>query len=87
MSTTHPTTLALATGLLLALSGCGGGGNGPIADRDPLVAGSQVPKSALASANGFVQFVGSLPPSETELPLAVGDIAPPVSEDGPPAGT
>jgi hypothetical protein len=70
-------------GLALLLAACGGDDDGG-APAPPLTL-NEVPDSALASSQAFVQFVGSLPPSDTAEPLAVKDAAAPFSDSDEPA--
>jgi len=81
---THHTLGAM--GLALLLAACGGsddegGGGAPMA---PPLAANEVPQSALASADAFSRFVGSLQESDTEEGLVLKDAQPPVSDTGEP---
>lgn len=75
---TFATTLAAA----LALSACGGGGDGP-STPEPL---TQVPASALTSTSAYTEFARSLSRTETGEPLSVIGVTPPVSESALPLG-
>lgn len=69
------TALAALLALAATLAGCGGG-----QDETPAPAGNTVPPSATASTTAFVDYAGSLAPSETQAPLDLGNIVPPTSE-------
>lgn len=72
-----------AASLALLLAGCGGDdGGAPVVPPQAL---SEVPDSALSSPQAFVQFVGSLPASDTTEALRVKDAAAPGSDTDDPA--
>ena len=67
--------------LALLLAACGGDDG---ATANPPLTVSEVPESALASPQAFVQFVGSLPASDTADALKLKDSAAPVSDSDEP---
>ena len=71
---------ALSAALLLAA--CGGDDGGGAAA--PPQAANEVPQSALASAEAFSRFVGSLPASDTGEGLVLRGAAAPVSNTSEP---
>jgi uncharacterized lipoprotein YbaY len=73
---------ALSLALLLAACGSDDSDGAPAA---PPLTLSEVPDSALASSQAFVQFVGSLPASDTAEPLRVMDAAAPMNDSEEPA--
>ena len=83
-TTRHPIAVvggaAVAAAALLA--GCGGGGGDGMLPPAPV---TEVPASAGASIEAYTQYVGSLPASETDLPLGLGNIpTAPTSETAAP---
>ena len=72
------TSLALLAAVSL-LAACGD--NPQDADA---ASGNQVPASATASTSAWSQFAASLRNSETETPLGVNNVTPPISESDPP---
>ena len=69
--------------VVLMVAACGGdddGGGGPAAQPQ---AQNEVPQSALASAEAFSLFVGSLPASDTTEGLVLKDADAPVNDTGP----
>jgi len=72
---------ALSLALLLTACGSDDGDGAPAA---PTLTLSEVPDSALASSQAFVQFVGSLPASDTAEPLRVMDAAAPMNDSEEP---
>jgi hypothetical protein len=75
-------TLSAVVTAALLLAACGGDDGG--APAAPPQALNEVPQSALASADAFSRFVGSLPASETDEGLVLKDAEPPVSDTGKP---
>ena len=76
------TWLTLAAAFAAAgLAGCGGGHDAAPA---PPPAADEVPASATVSTAAFVDFTGSLAPSETQPPLDITTAVPPTSETEPP---
>jgi hypothetical protein len=73
-----------ALSLALLLTACGSDDSDGAPATPPLTL-SEVPDSALASSQAFVQFVGSLPASDTGEPLRVMDAAAPTSDSEEPA--
>ena len=71
--------LLLALVAATGLAGCGGG-DGIANPVPPPAATSDVPQSALGSAQAYSDYVGSMPASNTGEPLALGDISPPTSD-------
>jgi|GWRWMinimDraft_6_1066014.scaffolds.fasta_scaffold58449_1 hypothetical protein len=71
-----------ALSLALLLAGCGGDDGATVT---PPLTVSEVPDSALASPQAFVQFVGSLPASDTAEALHLKDAAAPTSDSDEPA--
>lgn len=75
---------ALALGLAILLSACGGGGgDAPSASAANSGGGADptaVPSSALASTQAMTAYIGTLPPDDTQEPLTVGAVMPPVSD-------
>lgn len=68
--------------LLVAACGSGGGGDGNAGNPD-VIAGSDVPASAVANPEGWVGYLRSLiteRTDETSEPVLVGDITAPTSE-------
>ncbi|MBN8511082.1 MAG: hypothetical protein J0L57_21035 [Burkholderiales bacterium] len=70
-----------ATSVALLLAACGGDDGGPPATPQAM---SELPQSALASAEAFSRFVGALPPSDTGEALELKDAQPPASETDEP---
>lgn len=82
----NPWRLAAALLLLSGLGGCftGGGDDDPVVVNPPPVA-SEIPDSALASADAYTRFALALAPSDSTEPLNVDKVLnPPVSDDTEP---
>jgi len=71
--------LAMPAVLLALLAACGGGAGGR--DEPPSASALEVPASATASTQAYVQFASDLLTSETAAPLAMAaTLLPPTSE-------
>jgi hypothetical protein len=74
--------------LALLLAACGGGGSGdaPAPPADPIVTGTDVPRSATESASGAFVFVNATAStvSESSEPLVLGDATLATSETDEP---
>ena len=69
------TSLALLAAVAL-LAACGD-------NPESVDTGNQVPASATASTSAWTRFAASLMNSETQAPLDVNSVTPPVSESDP----
>jgi hypothetical protein len=63
--------LLLAAAAAVALSACGGGSDPPAPEPQPL---TQIPDSALASAEAYTDFALGLAPSDTTEPLSAANV-------------
>ena len=77
---------AIAASAALVLVACGGGG-GDAAPVDGLLAGTDIPASASASADGATAFVASVvaAPADSAEPVTVGDAVLASSDSAEPA--
>lgn len=73
-------TPAIMLAAAVVLAACGGGGG----DDTPLPANT-VPPSAMASAQAYTAYVGSLPADDQGEPLGLGTVSPPASDSDEPA--
>lgn len=80
--------LALSAGLLL--TACGGGGESrPTAEAGsevvvPSTDSNTVPVTALTTPQALVSYIASLPADDSQEPLAVSAVVPPVSDTDEP---
>jgi hypothetical protein len=76
---------AAAAALLAAtLAACGGGGGGGDAMEPPPQANDEVPASAAASPKAWVQYAGTMKPSDSAEGLSLARVTPPTSETDEP---
>lgn len=74
---------ALAALALVALAGCGDSG-GYTPPSTPPVATNEVPPSATASVAAYVNYLDTLPRSDTGEPLSIDNATPPVADTAEP---
>lgn len=69
----------------LLLAACGGGGGGAEPAPVPPQAATEVPASAGASVQAFVDYLGALPAEDRRDALGVDAVEPPTSDTTEPA--